>query len=335
MLNKKVIIRVDGNSSIGLGHLYRGIALAEILKERYNIEFVTKISTTISPIKESGFSLTYIPSTVSFSEEPIWIKNNYVTDSIIVLDGYEFTEYYQQKIKKFNFKLVYIDDFAKGIQKADLVINHSPNAQKSNYKCEYYTKLALGLEYALLRKRFINFDRNKIKSKNKIETIFISFGGADTHDFTHKSAQALLKISSIKKINIVLGAAYKNKAVLEIRSPKIHIHNNLQEQNIFNLMKDTDLAITSASTTSIELASLGTPMILGYFTDNQIGIYNGFINKKAVKPIGDLKKYNFENLFEEITNIKKEGLLNILQTKTLMLFNGKIDDNIRNKFKKL
>ena len=42
MANKKVIIRVDGNTNIGLGHVYRGIALAEMLKEE-SVKFGNKI----------------------------------------------------------------------------------------------------------------------------------------------------------------------------------------------------------------------------------------------------------------------------------------------------
>jgi len=76
MLNKKVIIRVDGNSKIGLGHLYRGIALAEILKDKFVIEFVTKTNTTISPIQDAGFDYIFIPENVEFNEEHNWFKEN-------------------------------------------------------------------------------------------------------------------------------------------------------------------------------------------------------------------------------------------------------------------
>jgi UDP-2,4-diacetamido-2,4,6-trideoxy-beta-L-altropyranose hydrolase len=40
MANKKIILRVDGNSNMGLGHIYRGIALAEMLKDEFEVLFV-------------------------------------------------------------------------------------------------------------------------------------------------------------------------------------------------------------------------------------------------------------------------------------------------------
>ncbi len=37
---QKVIIRVDGNSDIGLGHIYRGIALPEMLKNEFDADII-------------------------------------------------------------------------------------------------------------------------------------------------------------------------------------------------------------------------------------------------------------------------------------------------------
>ena len=335
MPDKKVIIRVDGNSNIGLGHIYRGIALAEMLKEEFTIEFITRKNTTISPIKESGFNYTYIPKTVDFSKEPIWIKKNYPTDTIVVLDGYDFNETYQQKIKDLDYKLVYIDDLAQGTQKADLVINHSPEINESDYEKEDYTDLALGLNYALLRKPFIKFERKKVKIRKEIKNIFVSFGGTDINDFSFATVNEINKLEFVDKINVVLGAAYKHKKIFKLRNSKIKFHKNITGTEVFIIMKDADLAIVPASTISIELASLGIPIILGYFVDNQIGIYNGFIEKDSVKAIGHFNEYNFEYLEKEISDINNENSLQIMQNKLRAMFIGNKSDNIISKFKSL
>ena len=69
----QILFRVDGNSDIGLGHIYRTLALAEILKDRFDIEFVTKSNSTISPINDSRFNYIFIPEEISFDKEPYWI----------------------------------------------------------------------------------------------------------------------------------------------------------------------------------------------------------------------------------------------------------------------
>ena len=328
MLNKKVIIRVDGNSSFGLGHIYRGIALAEILKEEFTIEFITSLNTTISPIKESDFNYYYIPKSIDLLEEPIWLKENYSIDTIVVLDGYKFKQSYQQRIKDCGFRLVYIDDLAEGTQKADLVINHSPGAKESDYKTEEYTKLALGLKYALLRKSFSNFNRELINKRGTIKNVFISFGGADNNDFSYKTAIEILKPHNKRDVNIVLGAAYNGKDIFKLADSRIHIHNNLSEQEVFDLMKDTDLAIVPASTISIELASLGVPMILGYYIDNQKGIYDGFIRNDTVKGINDFNKLDFVDICKIIKSLNNPSILNKQSQSLIKLFAGNPKHNI-------
>ena len=297
---KKVIIRVDGNATIGLGHIYRGIALAEMLKDEFDVSFLTRRSSTVSPITDAEFNVEYIPESIELKDEPEYFVTTLTPDTIIVLDGYEFTEEYQQKIKNNNYKLVYIDDLAQGVQKADLVINHSPGVKESDYKKEAYTKLALGLDYALLRKSFINYKRSNTEKIKKIKSVFVSFGGADPNDFSYKTVNSLLKIDLIENINVLVGAAYKHNLIFNINNSKINIYRDISEKKVFNLMKSSDLAIVPASTTSIELAFLNIPMLLGYFVENQKGIYRGFIEENEAIPLGNFSEFNFNNIENNI-----------------------------------
>lgn len=335
MIQKKVIIRVDGNKNIGLGHIYRGIALADMLNNNFIIEFVSKPDSITSPIEAAKYKFILLPNNISILQEPEWLKNHYSQNNTLVLDGYSFGQNYQEKLKQSGFKLVFIDDLALGIQKADLVINHSPGIRHSDYITEKYTKLALGLEFALLRNSFVQFERSKIKPPNEIKNIFISFGGADPKGFSFQVSKEILNIKNIETINIVLGAAYQEEILYSLDDKRIKIHKNLSEHEIFTLMKRNDLGIVPASTTCLELASLGIPMFLGYYVENQVGIYNGFVNSKAVCAIGDFNKYKFKNLSKEISKINNIEILEIFQQKLLRLFRNYSKNNIINKFKTL
>ena len=44
-MKPKIYIRADGNSGIGLGHVIRSLALAEMLKEDFNCIFATRFLT--------------------------------------------------------------------------------------------------------------------------------------------------------------------------------------------------------------------------------------------------------------------------------------------------
>lgn len=308
MANKEVIIRVDGNSNIGLGHIYRGIALAEMLKDEFDVKFITKHSSNISPISDAGFKLNFIPGEIELQEEPAYFNEILSKGDIVVLDGYDFKEEYQQKIKDNNYKLVYIDDLAQGVQKADLVINHSPGAKESDYKKEKYSKLKFGLDYTFLRPSFLK----RIKKKeiiNKLESVFVCFGGADSNNYSLKVTKYLLEIKSIKKINIVLGSAYSDKRIYNLPKKNINIYQNLSEEKLKNLMLKCDFAIVPSSTILIELLALKIPIISGYFIENQKTFYDYLKSNRIISGIDSFDNINKNILVNTIKNLNTNNVL--------------------------
>lgn len=306
---EKIILRVDGNSEIGLGHLYRGMALLDILKDHYSCSFLIRKNTTISPLKNAKISFQYIPDEIELEDEPEWICASLQEFDTIVLDGYQFREEYQTKIKLYGKRLVYVDDLARDVQKADVVINHSPNIKKEDYNKEDYTQLALGLEYAILRKTFINCIKEKREVNRTIKNVFILFGGSDPDDFTFQAARNIVKLESINSVTIVLGAAYIHSEIFKIKNDKLNIYRNQSEEEVFDLMNQSDVAIAPASTTSLELASIGVPIILGFFVENQKKIYSGFVKNNAIFPIGNLNTFDFSRLNGIIKSIDSKAIL--------------------------
>ena len=122
---KKIILRADGNSNIGLGHLYRIFALAEIYSNNYECIFVTKCSSELS-IFPKGYKLILIPNQVSTKDEPKWLNNFFNSNKfLIILDGYHFNYNYQINLKKIGFNILLIDDFVEKNIAADVVVNHA------------------------------------------------------------------------------------------------------------------------------------------------------------------------------------------------------------------
>lgn len=327
MPNKKVIIRVDGNSNIGLGHIYRGIALAHMLDDEFDVSFITKLTSNRSPITDAKFNLEFIPEGVKLKDEPEYFVTKLTPDTIIVLDGYEFDEVYQQKIKDFDFKLVYLDDLVQGLQKADMVINHSPGVKKSDYKTEAYTKLALGLDYALLRKSFLNYKRPKKKVRKKTKKIFVSFGGADPIDFSFKVVKEIVDLSSVMKINVILGSAYQHNDIYNIESEKIEIYKNLSESEMLHVMVNSDLAIAPASTTLFELFSIGIPIMSGYYVNNQKLFYEYLYENDLIYGVGDFNMLKIEDFKNTIIDFINSDFF----VKTLI--DGKQESRIQKLFK--
>lgn len=306
-MKKKIIFRADGNTTTGLGHLYRLFAIVEMVKEDYEYVYLTQSSTTTDVIPES-YPLQLIDKAVDLSDEPLWISSQFNPEEyIIIADGYQFKSDYQKSLKKLGFTLIYIDDLEEYHMYADVVVNHSSSAKKADFIAEEYTVFALGTDYSLLRPKFLKAAKTP-RLVQHLDTAFVCFGGADKYDFSLKTAKVLLEIDQVKEINIVLGAAYKNNEILELEklfSSKLRIFRNLSERNLLELMLSCNFAVAPTSTILYELSCVKMPIISGYFVDNQISVYNWYKSQNCFYGVDDFTSFKFDNLksiFETLNN---------------------------------
>ncbi|TYB78756.1 UDP-2,4-diacetamido-2,4,6-trideoxy-beta-L-altropyranose hydrolase [Bizionia myxarmorum] len=306
MQEKKILFRADGNSEIGLGHLYRTFALIEMLKENYECRLVTRSDSELIIIPKT-YKVDLVPVSIYINDEPKWLAENYNTSAnLIIADGYAFDSNYQKEIKKLGYKLIYIDDLTTIENSADIVINHSLVVTREHFQAKPYTKFALGSHFAMLRPKFIEVAK-KSKQPKKIKEAFISFGGVDFYDLTSKAVEALINIKSIHKIHVLIGAAYKHQNIFEIetRNSNVKIYRNLSEEEVIGVMQKCQLAIIPSSTISYEVCSVKMLIICGYFIDNQELIYKGLKKNNVIFPAGDYTLYNiskFEGIINEVIN---------------------------------
>ncbi|GIM61843.1 hypothetical protein CAPN008_18930 [Capnocytophaga canis] len=293
----KIIFRADGNSNIGLGHLFRLFALVEIYKDVYDYVFITKESSSLN-VFPSKCNLRLIPESIDIQSESNWLFEQYSPEEYIVIaDGYHFDSNYQKTIKDKNYFLMYIDDLATEYMYADIVINHSPFIKEKDFKSEAYTRFALGTDYAMLRSSFLEIAKEDREIKT-IETAFVCFGGADFYDLTYKAVRALLCFEQFKRINVVLGGAYKHTKILELQDDRLEMYRNLGEMELLNLMISSNFAIAPTSTIFFELCCVKMPILGGYYVDNQKKLSEFFMKQKLMFQTEEL---NLENI-----NFKKE-----------------------------
>lgn len=336
-MQKKILFRADGNAETGLGHLYRLFSLVEIVKDHFNVVFLTKEESTTDVIPKD-YKVLKIPKHITIIEEPKWINASFSSENhVIIADGYHFGSKYQNEIKHHGFKLIYIDDLAKETMFADIVINHSPYLKKSDYDIQPYTQLALGTSYALLRPSFLNAAKHKRKINN-INTAFVCFGGSDPFNLTHKAVKGLLSIDSIKKIHVVLGGAYNHKelsVLTRTHHKNLSIHRNLSEQQLITVMQLSQIAIAPASTILYELCCIKMPVLSGFYVDNQELIYKGFSEKGAIYQGGNLKGYLVSDFINQIRTILEHNDHNSMLLAQSLLFDEKIEERLMNLIKQL
>lgn len=325
---KKILFRADGNATTGLGHLYRLFSLVEMVKNHFDVVFLTKAESTLDVIPKD-YKVTTIPTHIGIDQEPKWINEHFSVNSYsLIVDGYHFDAPYQKELKKHGFTLMYIDDLASKHMFADFVINHSPYLNESDYKKESYTKLALGTQFALLRPAFLKAAK-ETRILKEISTAFVCFGGADPFNLSVKAVEGLLVIDTIKHIHVVLGGAYKHLELLELAKTNLNsltIHRNLSETELVSIMQLSQIAIAPASTILYELCCVKMPIFSGFYVDNQELIYKGFLEKNAIYGGGDLKDYMSFDFTDHIKHILDQSSHEAVLTSQSMLFDDKITE---------
>lgn len=328
MLNK-VYIRADGNTDIGLGHVVRCLALAEMLKADFECVFVTRfLSEQLEEeIRRICSDLIKLPETEDHFEIFLSILSG---QEIVVLDNYFYTSDFQKSIKDKGCKLVCIDDIHSCHFFADVVINHAGGFTPEDYSVEPHTQLKLGTEYALLRPVFLEAAASK-RTISSIENVFVCFGGADKYDLTLKIVNALLATNKWNNIYIVVGQAYLHKSLFEIDDARVKVFRNLSADEMFSLLNKSQLAIVPASTICYEVFAVQMPVVLGYYVDNQEGIYQYFVSQDTVIPADDFHVVSHQRLNDlflsriDVSQIKNQH----------KLIDGKSKQRILDIFKKL
>lgn len=336
-MTRKILFRADGNSATGLGHLYRLFALIEIIKEHYQLFFITKESSILSVIP-NDYAVKTIPNDINIMEEPDWLEANFSPlEYIIIADGYQFSSTYQKQIKEKGYRFIYIDDLAKEYMYADVVINHSPYIQEKHYQKEAYTRLALGAKYALLRPLFLE-EAKKKRVIHVLNSAFVCFGGADPYNLTLKAVEALLLFENFKNIHVVLGAAYLDKEVYILENKyagKIKTYQNLSEKQLIETMQHCNFAIAPASTILYELCCVQMPIFSGFYVDNQELIYKGFLNHNAIYKGGNMGDYQVLDFVNNIKEILKNKKFNSQLEAQNIMFDDKITERHLDIIKKL
>jgi UDP-2,4-diacetamido-2,4,6-trideoxy-beta-L-altropyranose hydrolase len=329
-MKKKIFFRADGNSKIGLGHVSRALALAEIIKENFFLTFL--IQNPSSDLKNQILKvcdeLIELPVSADLEAEAIFIRDLIQSQGILVLDGYSYDFSYQKILKLKSIRLVCIDDIYSTHFLSDVIINHTSGIKIEQYKAEFYTRFYLGAEYAILRLPFLKIASEQ-RIVQKIETVFVNFGGADPENYTFHVVKELAINNSFKGINVVLGSAYLYFKELEelIDSQKLYnlrVYKSLGIDEILDLMKQSQVAICSSSTIAYEYCCIGGALFVIKTAENQKDLYKFLIENNLAKDWRSFDEAKIDIIYAQQAVVYQKRI-----------FNGNSRKNLKNIFKQL
>ena len=278
----KISIITDGNSQLGLGHIYQSLSLANLLKKNTHhdivVNFITKSDKNINDlITSSGFEV------LRFDNDDLIFNylNTYRPDKII-FDKLDVDPLLAKNIKEIlKTKLIICTNLTEANLYADLTVladigSNFKNITKRDSiskKVEFF-----GPKFWLLRPEFYELNNsNKIK-KNDVQDIMLIFGGSDPSNISSKVLNELLQMDEKFNIVLVLGASFAHRNELNLvlnqnQTTKSHVVIAENIKNVAEIMHKSDVVFASPGLSFFEALAVGTPVIGFHQNELQKEVY--------------------------------------------------------------
>ncbi len=291
----RVAIRVDAGALIGGGHAMRCLTLADVLAARgAEVNFVTAAMPEwlCDRIESSGHEVIRIALLPDLQREggdwhePPLVQEDQAADAEatgaaagqvdwLIVDHYLLDARWHSAARSFARNVLVIDDLANRQHDCDLLLDQTFRRKAADYAelVPPTARVLAGSNYALLRPEFEQERRaalDRRKGEADIERVLVSIGTSDLGGSTLEIVDQLLATAPQCEIDVVLGAdAPSLQQVRELaeREGKLSMHVDTGE--MARLMRDADLAIGAAGTTSWERCCLGLPAIALVLAENQ------------------------------------------------------------------
>jgi spore coat polysaccharide biosynthesis predicted glycosyltransferase SpsG/CMP-N-acetylneuraminic acid synthetase len=257
----RILFRVDGSTALGMGHVYRSLAIADALRQTSQAE----IAFLMSADHEKGIV------TISRYGYPVRVVGDRVLETylehirdfapaILINDLPSLDPDYMQGLAHLGASTVNLvdtlDDLERTEHYAEVIV--SVMAEERETPEGFYG----GPSYAILRSHFHGREK-EIREAPKL--VLLTFGGSDPQGLTLKAARALADLGPALEIVAVAGPAFsyrKEFEALAARLPhKVPLINEAGG-HIADLMLEADVVVCSGGMTVYEIAALGTPGIV-------------------------------------------------------------------------
>lgn len=278
----RLVFRADASAQIGVGHVMRLCAIAE--KSILNGDeclFVGDLGGIIwlkKYVESVGFKNIIARERI---QDVVSVEN------ILILDSYEISKS-DPSINIDNWGLVVsIFDDKTPVYNAHLHIHPGIDQVDSSGRTG---KIYGGSEYIPFRSSITKVS----KMNSEVEKILVFAGGTDTFNMAFEIAQVLSNLIEFKSA-IFISSNKSEIEGLDSRFSVFEFGSVLDE-----LVVASDLVITAASTSSLEIAVRGIPLSVISVVDNQVSNYNAIAAAQIAECIGSRSSDGTWNIDEEL-----------------------------------
>lgn len=246
---RRIVIRADASETMGMGHAYRAIAVAQELA-RHRIVIATDSAMPLGQALFSEYPFEVV--TVDGSDGFLAFLETDKPD-LVILDQLDTERGYVRAIRQLAGNVVTFEDLGAGALEADVLVSDL----YMNLDVADDRQLA-GISNAILAPSF-ETSLKPAPFRENPENVLVVFGGTDPSRLTERALQALAQAKFAGHVTVVLGPGADKSVTLERFGLNGEIRKDVKHMP--GLMQQADLAISSGGRTVTELVSLGVPVL--------------------------------------------------------------------------
>lgn len=284
-----LVLRADADHKIGTGHVMRCLALAqEWQRQGGTAYFLGRINGPLRQrLEAEGCRVLSLPVSHPDPRDRqallSCLEERPGRQGWVAVDGYHFDAAYHQAVRACGWPLLIVDDYAHlPAYHADILLNGNVYARDIHYRTDMESLALLGPRYALLRREFRRTRQHLFSGEEKTwperqqghlgRRLLVTMGGADPDNASGRVVEALLAMGRDDlEVKIVIGPfnPYRESLAEQLAPARFHAELLPPVENMADLMRWADLAISAGGSTCLELVALGVPMVLTILADNQ------------------------------------------------------------------
>jgi CMP-N-acetylneuraminic acid synthetase/spore coat polysaccharide biosynthesis predicted glycosyltransferase SpsG len=316
----RILFRVDGSAAIGMGHVYRSLAIADALREssRADVAFLMTADHAegIQTVSRYGYPVRVAARA---GLETLLEHLRDYSPEILVNDLPALDKRYLEALAHVGATTVNLVDALDDLERTEALAQVIVSVM--NEERETPENFYGGPAYAILRRHFRDSGPEK-ELRAEPRLLLLSFGGSDPQALTLKAARALRALPERIEIVAVAGPAFACRREFEALAAELGRKLPLIRQaegHIVELMLEADLVLCSGGMSVYEIAALGTPGLVLAQNLREEGRMRAFARHGTVQYLG-----LGSDVDERAIASAAEGLLGDVERRREMSRRGKL-----------
>ncbi|MEQ8586383.1 MAG: glycosyltransferase [Thalassobaculaceae bacterium] len=302
---RRLVIRADGDSRIGVGHVMRCLALTQSW-----IGFGGQVRLACTAVPPA-IAERYHDEGAEIVLHERWPPEELIEDAAaVVADGLDIRDADLAAVAAAGVPLAIVDDMAhRAHYPGALLVNQNLHATPALYAGKTAAQLCLGPRFGLLRREFRSDTTPQPAVGETVRRLLVLMGGADPKGYSRVALEATARTAESlpgdAEIILVVGAANPAADDLQHRATGLAVRVDIRRdvRDMAALLGTVDLAISAAGSTVLEMAALGVPMIIGAQNESEVGPAAALSRRGAAVDVGPLEHVDATSLAETVTAV--------------------------------